>query len=136
MAQQRYAVVIDGVVARRYTERAPLDPSTIRIVDGLPMTRPVVHETVDNSTGRETVSSMVETIEPTRVVETTTIRDKTAQETNAEKTAQADSEMLRAFALVVLDEVNVMRAALDALGAPDMRPRTVGQMKSAIKAKL
>lgn len=60
---------------------------------------------------------------------------KTAQELDDEKTAAA-GELFTAFALVVLDEFNVLRAALDTAGIPNMQPRTETQLRNAVKAKL
>jgi len=56
-------------------------------------------------------------------------------EIDVEKTAEADIELvfdstLKAFALVVLDEINILRTQA---GLPS---RTVQQLKTAIKAKL
>ena len=83
----RYAVIKNGVIDREYTEPNALDPSTIRIVNGEPMTRPIVNETVDNSTpgNTDTKSSRADTIEPTQVRRITTIIDKTAGEVDAER---------------------------------------------------
>ena len=53
----------------------------------------------------------------------------TAQEIDDAKTAQADAT-IKAFALVVLDEINILRVNAG------LQPRTVAQLKSAVKAKL
>ena len=88
----RYAVIINGVIDREYSEKNALDPSTIRIVNGEPMTRPVVNETVDNSTPGEadTKSSSADVIEPTQVRRIRTIIDKTQVEIDAEVDAIVD----------------------------------------------
>ena len=62
-------------------------------------------------------------------------RPRTTEETDIEKTLEADIEVkfdstLKAFALVVLSEINILRVES---GLPE---RTVQQLKDAIKAKL
>jgi hypothetical protein len=55
---------------------------------------------------------------------------KTPEEIDAEKEQQAIGTIEQAFALVVLEEVNLLRQALG------LEPRTVQQLKNAVKAKL
>jgi len=62
-------------------------------------------------------------------------RPRTPQEIDEALTIEADIDIkfnstLKAFALVVLDEINILRVAA---GLPE---RTVQQLKSAVKAKL
>lgn len=56
-------------------------------------------------------------------------RNKTAQEIDMEKDARADN-LIQAFALVILNEINVLRVQT---GLPE---RTAQQLKAAVKAKL
>lgn len=80
-------------------------------------------------------SGPVLTVGADKVTAAYTVTDKTAQEIDDEKALQADA-LFSAFALVVLDEFNVIRAALANAGVPNMAPRTVQQLKNAVKAKL
>lgn len=62
-------------------------------------------------------------------------RMRDAAELDAIATQQADIEIqfdatLKAFALVVLDEINLLREAAS------LSPRTINQLKNAVKAKL
>ena len=62
-------------------------------------------------------------------------RPRTAQEIDNAKSLEADinakfNPTLKAFALVVLDEINLLRIAA---GLPE---RTINQLKNAVKAKL
>lgn len=87
----------------------------------------------DSATQKRTGPVLV--VEADKVTATYTVADKTLQELDDEKAAAAD-DLFTAFALVVLDEVNVIRAALNTAGIPNMAPRTVQQLKNAVKAKL
>ena len=62
-------------------------------------------------------------------------RPRTTQELDDAKTIEADIEVkfdstLKAFALVVLNEINILRTSA---GLPE---RTIAQLKNAVKSKL
>jgi hypothetical protein len=78
-----------STVLERNSMVAPVPPE--ELAEGKPYWVPLV-ETVDNqATGPETVSSTAETIHADRVERVRTIRDKTAQELDADKTARVDA---------------------------------------------
>lgn len=60
-----------------------VSPPVEGFVDGADRVVPIVDETVDNSTGADVVRERTETIEATRVLRTTTVRDMTALELDA-----------------------------------------------------
>lgn len=91
MATTRYVKIVDGAIVKsRNIDNSKLPLETALDGSGNPYWRPYVTETIDNSTGPETKSSSVETIEPTQVKRTTTIVDKTQLEIDAELDAIVD----------------------------------------------
>ena len=92
---EKFALIIDGrFVEARYRSSRPADIPHKKVV-----WLPFVEEMIDNSTGLDTVSSTVRNvIEAARVVTTTTIRDKTAEELSDEKNARQENAFQQTLA--------------------------------------
>lgn len=149
-----YAMILGGVF--QYTQEHEQRPPNIphKNVVWLPVVREV--ELIDHATERHIAKTETIDVPGDRFHVYIGKAAKTAQEIDAPKQDEADEEMSRALALVVLDEFNVTRAAIneirDALTAlvqnnpaldrtglkavAHLEPRTVNQLKNAIKAKL
>lgn len=130
---QIYCKIVDGAIVARERKDSP---EVATGPDGNPVWRPFVANappSFDSQTHHAPVRT--EDIQPSQVVETWAAPvAKTAQEIDADNeaiTATMDTDRyLRAFALVVLDEVNLLRAE------HAMAPRTATQLRAAVKAKL
>ncbi len=154
-----YAVVIDGAISEfREFDRPPdLSHKTTMRVLPVEVTDPPFDPATQMRTGP------VVTIEATRVTRVWAVRSKTAQEAANEIEARRDvgiapmdrdGRFERAFALLVLDELNlyaakqqqVLTAAAQATSLADFKTRmgaitpipqrTVEQLRSAIRAKI
>ena len=133
-----------------------VSPLVIGYVNGNDKIVEVVRETQDTSTGPDIVTTRTETVEANRVHILTEIRDMTAQEISDRRDAivnQIDGleDILRAFALAVLDEFNVhsgrINAILDAIdngsnlasvktgiaAINDIPDRDIADLKTAIR---
>jgi hypothetical protein len=97
----------------------------------------VIDSTVtDTSTGPDTITeSLDQKIRTTEVLRPILIRDKTSSELDAEADEAANhvfilDETLKGFALVVLDEINLLRSK------HLLTPRTQEQLRDAVKNKI
>lgn len=135
-----YAKIYDDAGTLRDTgDRIDLDaPPLARgdLAPGKPWWVPLVTEVSDTSTTPHTVREVVITIEEARVLRSVTIRDKTAQEIDADRTAIVDGRFAaagsidRALAEIVFEQENRIRALE---GRPAV---TAAQFKTYIKNKM
>ena len=132
MAEFRYAIIKGGGIVKRYTERSAIDPASIRVVDGLPMTRPIRTVIDDRSTTPDKFREpVVELIFDTEVVRTRVIRNMTAQEINARDLAGAaqlldENPIMRA----IFFEINFVRQRLVPPLAPLSRQDKISRIRS------
>ena len=123
-----YAKVVSGAITE-YRTYESLDPAAIRIVDGLPMLRPVTDTKPTFDPVTQVREGPVITINPADVQRVWTVRSKTAQELDNEKTAEVDGQN-RVLLRVILDHENRIRA-LEGKAAI-----TMNQLKNALKGML
>lgn len=137
------AHVRSGVVIGRFQgERGRIElesgalvsPVVIGFVDGNDEVLPYVEVTNDTSTGQFTVTTSTETVEPTQVVRTTTIRDRTTQELTDEVTQEADAVLvspgaMRALALATVDLALAQRDG-------QLAGRTLNQVRTTFRDRV
>lgn len=123
-----YALIRDGAVAefRRLAE----PPAAVKLVDGLPMLRPVVDEKPETFDGKtEAMEGPAYIVEDARVVRRWTKRALTAEELDARKEGRIDGADRLLFEIAFRQE-NRLRA-LEGKAA-----LTAAQFRTAIKALL
>lgn len=100
------------------------------LAPGKPYWVPLVEVEDDRSSGRDVcVDSITDIILEDRVERVTVIRDRTDKEIESDKDIRAE-EQVRAFGRVILAEINTIREALG------LKPRTLDQLKDAVRAEL